>query len=111
MRGTNESEGEPWTPKVGKFETSEGSQSVFFPRMLEGETCKEIEMGVTFRGVKNWVPSGTGSEKELGSFPPLFPVWPGALIVSFSSRFLCHCLWFRTSRGLGKCFSRRPRRS
>lgn len=51
---------------MGKFETSAGSQSVFFPRMLEGgETCmsKEIEVEVTFRGVKNGVPSGTGSEK------------------------------------------------
>lgn len=34
-RGCDESEGEPWTLKAGKFETREGSPSLFLPRMLE----------------------------------------------------------------------------
>lgn len=57
--------------------------------MLEGGgvggTCisKEIEMEVTFRGVKNWVPSGTASEKPLGSFPPLFAVCQVLLLFPF----------------------------
>lgn len=34
----------------------------------------KTEVRMAFTIVENWLPSGTGSPKQLGSFPPLFPV-------------------------------------
>lgn len=85
--------------KVGRPETSERSQRVFLPRGLEKNSCigEDTEVGGGVQSNGQLASLRDRLPKVAWLLPSFVPSRPGTLIVSFSSRFVCHRLGFRES--------------